>query len=103
MFEYTKLESEDSLVKDVDKQLDKEHWPNNGKIDFKNVSMKYREELEPAVRGLTVSIQPGMKVGIVGRTGSGKSSILQTLFRLTDVCEGEIKIDGTEIRSVGLH
>jgi len=103
MFEYTKLPSEDLLEKQCDKQLDKEHWPNNGKIDFKNVSMKYREELEPAVRGLSVSIQPGMKVGIVGRTGSGKSSILQTLFRLTDVCEGEIKIDGTEIRSIGLH
>jgi len=76
MFEYTELESEDALEKAGDKQLEKEQWPNNGKIDFTNVSMKYREELEPAVKGLNVSVQPGMKVGIVGRTGSGKSSIL---------------------------
>lgn len=44
-----------------------------------------------------------MKVGIVGRTGSGKSSILQILFRLVDSCEGKIKIDGVDIKEVGLH
>lgn len=44
-----------------------------------------------------------MKVGIVGRTGAGKSTILQVLFRLTDSCGGSIKIDGVDIKSVGLH
>jgi len=44
-----------------------------------------------------------MKVGIVGRTGAGKSSILQILFRLVDPCEGSVEIDGVDIRDVGLH
>lgn len=103
MNEYTKLPSEDLLEKEADKQLAIEEWPTSGKIEFKNITMKYREELEPAVKGLSVSVQPGMKVGICGRTGSGKSSILQTLFRLTDVSDGTIKIDGTDIYGIGLH
>lgn len=103
MYEYTKLGGEDELVKKCDKELEKEQWPKAGKIDFNSITMKYREELEPSVKQLTVNIQSGMKVGIVGRTGSGKSSILQTLFRLSDTCEGTIKIDGIDIKSVGLH
>lgn len=65
--------------------------------------MKYRENLEPAVRNLTFEVQSGMKVGIVGRTGSGKSSILQILFRLVDSCEGSILIDGVDLKTIGLH
>lgn len=65
--------------------------------------MKYREELDPAVNNVTFEIEPGMKVGVVGRTGAGKSSILQTLFRLNDLSEGSIEIDGVNIKSVGLH
>ena len=103
MYEYTKLESEDDLQKKVDKDLEKEQWPKAGKIDFNAITMKYRPELEPSVKQLSVNVESGMKVGIVGRTGSGKSSILQTLFRLSDTCEGVIKIDGVDIKSVGLH
>lgn len=66
--------------------------------------MRYRENLEPSVRNLSFTIQPGMKVGIVGRTGSGKSSILQILFRLTDPeAGGSVKIDGQDITTIGLH
>ena len=65
--------------------------------------MKYRPTLEPSVSNLTFTIQPGMKIGIVGRTGAGKSSILQILFRLSEICEGSVKIDGTDIREIGLH
>jgi ABC-type multidrug transport system fused ATPase/permease subunit len=78
-------------------------WPNKGEINLGNVSMRYREGLEPAMKDLSVIIQPGMKVGIVGRTGAGKSTILQVLFRLTDSFEGSIKIDGEDIKSMGLH
>lgn len=59
--------------------------------------------MEPSLRELSFEAQAGMKIGVVGRTGAGKSSILQTLFRLTDSCEGSIMIDGTDIRKVGLH
>ena len=65
--------------------------------------MKYRETLEPSIRNLNFTIQPKMKVGIVGRTGAGKSSILQALFRLCELSEGEIIIDGQNIKEVGLH
>ena len=65
--------------------------------------MRYRETLEPAVQNLSFEVQAGMKVGIVGRTGSGKSSILQILFRLIDPIEGIIEVDGQDIKSVGLH
>lgn len=65
--------------------------------------MKYREGIEPSIRDLSFRVQAGMKVGIVGRTGSGKSSILQALFRLCDLSEGTIKIDGVDIKDVGLH
>ena len=65
--------------------------------------MKYRETLEPSMKNLDFTIQPKMKVGIVGRTGAGKSSILQALFRLCELSEGEIIIDGQNIKDVGLH
>jgi ABC-type multidrug transport system fused ATPase/permease subunit len=74
LFEYSQLEIEDELEKALDKSL--KEWPSSGRIEFENVTMKYREELDPSIRGLNVEIEAGMKVGIVGRTGAGKSSIL---------------------------
>lgn len=65
--------------------------------------MRYRDGLEPSIRNLTMHVQPKMKVGIVGRTGAGKSSILQALFRLSELEKGFIKIDGVDITDVGLH
>ena len=65
--------------------------------------MRYRKELPPAIKDLTFKVESGMKVGIVGRTGSGKSSILQTLFRLVDLDLGTITIDGVDITEAGLH
>ena len=72
----------------------KSTWPQNGEIEFNDATMRYRENLEPSIRELTFKVQPRMKVGIVGRTGAGKSSILQALFRLSELSEGEIIIDG---------
>jgi len=65
--------------------------------------MSYRKTLEPSIRDLSFTVQPGMKIGIVGRTGAGKSSILQVLFRLSELSEGCVKIDGKDIRELGLH
>ena len=69
----------------------------HGKIEFADVSMRYRPNLPPSIENLSFTVQPGMKVGIVGRTGAGKSSILQILFRLCELCEGSVKIDGQDI------
>ena len=65
--------------------------------------MKYREHMDPSIRNLSCTIQAGMKIGIVGRTGAGKSSILQVLFRLSDCSEGKLIIDGVDIKDIGLH
>lgn len=65
--------------------------------------MRYRENLEPALKSLSVTVEPGMKIGIVGRTGAGKSSILQALFRLIELEEGTIIIDNENIEELGLH
>ena len=68
--------------------------------------MRYRPDLPFALNGFSLSIHPRMKVGIVGRTGAGKSSILHTLFRMVELQKlqgGQILIDGVDIASIGLH
>ena len=95
------MESEDELIKDSDLALNdenKEFWPQRGDIVFENATMRYRETLEPSLRNLDFRIEPRMKIGIVGRTGAGKSSILQALFRLVELSEGKILIDGVDIK-----
>jgi len=104
IYQYTQLESEDELVKLNDKKHKEEQkWPSKGEIVFNNVTMKYREHMEPAIIDLACTIQPGMKVGIVGRTGAGKSSLLQAMFRLSELHEGQVMIDGIDSKEVGLH
>jgi ABC-type multidrug transport system fused ATPase/permease subunit len=75
--DYTKLEMEDDLVKPItDDPLTSKEWPEKGEIVFNNVTMRYREGMDPSMIDLSIVIQPGMKVGVVGRTGAGKSTIL---------------------------
>ena len=100
---YTQLEIEDDLEKEGDSSLKARGWPMNGKIEYQNATMRYREQLDPSIKNLSFKALPGMKVGVVGRTGSGKSSVLQTLFRLVELEEGTTKIDGVDIKNVGLH
>ncbi|KAF5370935.1 hypothetical protein D9615_009781 [Tricholomella constricta] len=77
-------------------------WPSEGHISFNNVELAYREGLPLVLKGVTFDVKPGEKVGIVGRTGAGKSSLLQALFRTVEIQGGKIEIDGQNIRSVGL-
>ncbi|KAK7691491.1 hypothetical protein QCA50_004890 [Cerrena zonata] len=77
-------------------------WPDHGSIEFEDVKLSYREGLPRVLKGVTFSIKPGEKVGIVGRTGAGKSSLLQALFRIVNVQGGTITIDGYNIRNIGL-
>ncbi|WOK92133.1 hypothetical protein Cni_G00824 [Canna indica] len=75
-------------------------WPRQGQIQFDHVTLKYKPSLPAALDDLSFSIAAGMQVGIVGRTGAGKSSILNALFRLTPLCSGHILVDGINIAEI---
>lgn len=77
-------------------------WPERGQIEFQQVNLRYFENEEPVLKGLTFKIHAGEKIGIVGRTGAGKSSIIAVLFRLTEP-EGSVLIDGIDTKAIGLH
>ncbi|KAJ7591654.1 multidrug resistance-associated ABC transporter [Mycena floridula] len=77
-------------------------WPTQGQITFEDVEMAYREGLPLVLKGVSFSIKPGEKVGIVGRTGAGKSSLLQSLFRIVELQSGRIVVDGVDVREIGL-
>ncbi|XP_043917025.1 ATP-binding cassette sub-family C member 10 [Protopterus annectens] len=77
-------------------------WPDQGQIEFQNVVLVYRPGLPNALDGLNFTICPGEKVGIVGRTGSGKSTIFLALFRMVELTEGQILVDRMNIRNISL-
>ncbi|CAK8987864.1 unnamed protein product [Durusdinium trenchii] len=76
-------------------------WPQGGAIDFQEVKMHYQvSSLEPVLKGLSLKVKAGQKVGLVGRTGSGKSSLLSALLRIVEVTSGKILVDGLNIAQV---
>ncbi|KAF2237628.1 ABC multidrug transporter-like protein [Viridothelium virens] len=81
----------------------RDSWPEKGEIVFDDVQMRYRAGLPLVLQGLSMHVQAGERIGIVGRTGAGKSSIMSTLFRLVELSGGRITIDGVDIAKVGLH
>ena len=78
-------------------------WPSQGQVSLKNVVMSYRAGLPPVLKGLSMDIKGGEKIGIVGRTGAGKSSIMSCLFRLVELDSGSIEVDGIDIKTLGLR
>jgi ABC-type multidrug transport system fused ATPase/permease subunit len=78
-------------------------WPSKGVVRFEKVTMRYRAHLEPALRDMTFTLNAGEKVGVVGRTGAGKSSIAVALFRTVEPLEGSIYIDDVELGSITLN
>jgi len=78
-------------------------WPTEGAVEFVDYGTRYREGLDLVLRGVSASVRPREKVGIVGRTGAGKSSLTLSLFRIIESTQGRICIDGVDIASLGLH
>ncbi|CAG2171209.1 unnamed protein product, partial [Oppiella nova] len=100
--EYTQLEPEYSW-ESTDANKPSEHWPRSASIEFIDYSASYRPGLEPVLKNLNFRVEPGEKVGIVGRTGAGKSSITLALFRIIEPTFGQIVIDGVDVTRIGLH
>ncbi|CAL9113676.1 unnamed protein product [Musa acuminata var. zebrina] len=78
-------------------------WPETGKIELVDLKVRYKDTLPLVLHGVTCTFPGGKKVGIVGRTGSGKSTLIQALFRLIEPAEGKIIIDNIDISTIGLH
>ncbi|KAJ0057062.1 hypothetical protein NL108_000909, partial [Boleophthalmus pectinirostris] len=80
-----------------------ENWPQNGEIKIQDLCVRYDPMLKPVLKHVNAFIQPGQKVGICGRTGSGKSSLSLAFFNMVDIFEGKIVIDGIDICKLPLH
>uniref|UniRef100_A0A8D0WJL2 Multidrug resistance-associated protein 1 n=1 Tax=Sus scrofa TaxID=9823 RepID=A0A8D0WJL2_PIG len=78
-------------------------WPQVGRVEFRDYGLRYRDDLDLVLKHINVTIDGGEKVGIVGRTGAGKSSLTLGLFRINESAEGEIVIDDVNIAQIGLH
>ncbi|XP_054723461.1 ATP-binding cassette sub-family C member 4-like isoform X2 [Uloborus diversus] len=101
VIEYSNLDPEAELESEKDKKPPK-GWPSKGYIAYQDVSLKYTPDEPPVLKNLNFEIYPEEKIGIVGRTGAGKSSMIATLFRMTEP-DGVVKIDGVCTKDIGLH
>lgn len=78
-------------------------WPQQGVVEFRNFQVRYREGLELVLKGIDFSVKSQEKIGIVGRTGAGKSSLTLALFRIIEAADGKIVIDDVDVAQIGLH
>ncbi|XP_052623445.1 ABC transporter C family member 3 isoform X2 [Lactuca sativa] len=101
IFQYCCIPSEPPL--EIESNRPHSFWPSHGKVDIINLQVRYAPHMPLVLRGITCSFHGGRKTGIVGRTGSGKSTLIQTVFRIVEPICGEIVIDGINISSIGLH
>ena len=99
--EMTKINSELPRATELDEKLDS--WPQHGKIEFANYSVRYRPETELVLKNMNLKIQASEKIGVVGRTGSGKSTLCLSLFRILEASSGSIFIDDVDISKIGLN
>uniref|UniRef100_A0A3P9K626 ATP-binding cassette sub-family C member 5 n=1 Tax=Oryzias latipes TaxID=8090 RepID=A0A3P9K626_ORYLA len=108
---FTSVERINHYIKSLDSEAPRQSpkemapapsWPQQGKITFQNVNMHYRDDLPLVLKNLSFTIQPEETIGIVGRTGSGKSSLAVALFRLVELSGGSITVDGINIAHIGL-
>ncbi|XP_042720020.1 multidrug resistance-associated protein 1 isoform X4 [Lagopus leucura] len=99
--EYAEMEKEAEWS--IEEAAPANTWPEEGKVEFRGFGLRYREDLDLVLKNINITINGGEKIGIVGRTGAGKSSLTLGLFRINEAAEGEIIIDGINIAKIGLH
>ena len=97
----SELPQESSMATD-EKNRPPEDWPAKGKLEFRDVALRYRPGLPLALNGLSFTIEAGQRCGVVGRTGAGKSSITVALFRLVEIESGCILLDDVDLSKLGL-
>lgn len=101
ILQYTSIPSEPPLTIEVNRPSI--NWPSVGEVELHDLQVRYAPHMPYVLKGLTCTFPGGMKTGIVGRTGSGKSTLIQALFRIVDPTVGRILIDGINITTIGLH
>ncbi|MFN8943347.1 MAG: ABC transporter ATP-binding protein, partial [Pseudobdellovibrionaceae bacterium] len=99
---YASLEAEGGVLQ-TETNLISSDWPTQGSVVFQNVAVKYAEHLPEVLKDISFRIPAGSKVGIIGRTGSGKSTIFQAIYRFVEVSKGKILIDGQDISQISLE
>ncbi|KAI1280801.1 Multidrug resistance-associated protein 1 [Halotydeus destructor] len=101
ILEYSANPTEAEFI--VDENRPKENWPDRGVVQFEDYGSRYRPGLDLVIKNITTVVHSEEKIGIVGRTGAGKSTITLALFRLIEPAEGKIVIDGVDVSKIGLH
>ncbi|KAL9828538.1 ABC transporter C family member 3 [Arabidopsis thaliana] len=97
ILQYASVPSEPPLV--IESNRPEQSWPSRGEVEIRPIC----SHMPLVLRGITCTFKGGLRTGIVGRTGSGKSTLIQTLFRIVEPSAGEIRIDGVNILTIGLH
>ncbi|KAG2707952.1 hypothetical protein I3760_05G169300 [Carya illinoinensis] len=101
ILQFTKIPSEAPLV--IEDYRPKPEWPTDGRIELENLHVQYNPALPVVLKGITCTFPGQKKIGVVGRTGSGKSTLIQALFRVVEPAGGRILIDGVDICRIGLQ
>lgn len=101
ILQFTNIPSEAPLI--IENSRPESNWPKKGTIQIENLHVQYSPELPRVLKGITCTFPDGKKIGVVGRTGSGKSTLIQALFRVVEPSGGWIKIDGIDISKIGLQ
>ncbi|XP_054783331.1 putative ABC transporter C family member 15 isoform X1 [Prosopis cineraria] len=101
IIQYSNINSEAALV--IEDSRPSNNWPETGTICFKNLQIRYAEHLPSVLKNIDCTFPGRKKIGVVGRTGSGKSTLIQAIFRIVEPWEGSIIIDDLDICKIGLH
>lgn len=98
ILEYSEIAIEDQEGADAPA-----HWPAEGRLKVDDLVVSYASDLDPVLKGVSFSVEPNERVGVVGRTGAGKSSLTLALFRFLEARRGAVYIDGLDIGTIKLH